>query len=159
MRFFWKFQESNTEITFSIINFKIVACFEDLNKLRTWPSAFLRRPMFWTKLKCSKTFWIVESVNDLQQPKILMPSNVLKEHSCRCSWLIAFPSKLIWSHMTLEWSSENNKLRAVISMINRSNSSNPPFTNVEFLWLDHRMLEQTFAEDLKLGTKFWITEQ
>ena len=34
--------------------------------------------------------------------------------------------------MTLEWSSENNKLRAVISMINRSNSSNPPFSNVEF---------------------------
>ena len=56
--------------------------------------------------------------------------------------------------MTLEWGSENNKLRAVISMINRSNSSNRNFTNVEFLRLDHRRLEQTFAEDLKLGTKF-----
>jgi len=46
MRFFWNFRESNTEITSSRINYKIVACFEDLNKLRTWPSAFLRRPMF-----------------------------------------------------------------------------------------------------------------
>ena len=31
MRFFWNFRESNTEITFSRIDFKIVARFEDIS--------------------------------------------------------------------------------------------------------------------------------
>ena len=109
------------------------------------------------KLKCSNIFWIMASVNDLHQPKILMPSNILKEHSCRCSCLIAFPNK-IWYHMW-HWNGALKiiKYRAVISMINRINySTNPPFTNMEFLWLDHWRLEQTFTEDLKLGTKFRI---
>ena len=65
---------------------------------------------------CSKTFWIVASVNDLHQPKILMPSNVLKEHSCRCSWLIAFPS---WRSEIGDQVLNNGAVRAAITMLGR----------------------------------------